>query len=518
LAHAHGYKVERLCRLLLGVRAGMWNRDVDRSASQELADAVKSVTAASDRQFLGATLNALEGMLSEQVVMEGNSRWIIPLSIYHRTRRKPGLMCCGPCLASDAEPYFRRSWRIAAITVCTKHRTNLIETCPNCYAPLMPHRTDVGHKAYAPTDRLLVLCHACGFDLRHSEGVPAQPEVVNLTVQIERTVSAGYIAFGTNPSLHSVAFLNGVRILIRAARRIANRKGSSESISSFEQASKIGQAEFEALPLTQRRVLMTELAEMLASGPNGIAPFLRQHRVIYSQVCTCQDETPYWLLQALLPLKRSQHPERSPEETQAIADAVERRAGFYSPEAAREMFSAHLAPRMLPQSHRAVVSDDAYELLMASIDHDIGDTFDKKLRFALLQDKVMYGLLRCTKVTTAELATAIVDCVTFIPDEEPNFETEPRTEKQALLRLAWHVKRERSRLSWTTGHSNVFLSPYTLRPIGSTAIQDRFKKAVNRACLNSSIAGIAEFKINFANPRRVATAVVDSPTPARDGK
>lgn len=493
LAHAHGYKVERLCRKLLGVGAAMWNRDIDRSADARLAAAVMSVTAASKQQFWGSTLQALGGKLSEQIEVRGYSRWIIPLSIYHRTRRKPGLMYCSVCLANDVDPYFRMIWRLAFVTVCTRHGINLNDSCPQCRAPLMPHRTDVGYKSYAPRDKLLIRCHCCGFDLRLSDVKQAESALVDFTRQLEETISSGFTSFGGNPNLHSLAYFAGLRILIRAARRVVNENPAVLANEAETKSPPIVRADIELLPLVQRRRLMAELIQILGEGPEKIGPYLKERSFLYSKIEISDSEMPYWLAQALLPLKRSQHPDRLPAEVSAIAEAVQRKTGYFTPSAARTLFGAHFDPRTLPVTYRSDVSDDAYEHLMAWLDHEIGRTVEPRLRFALLQDKVIFGLFRLTDLTTSEIANLKTTEVPK-PSEEVSFDTEPRTEQQAFSRLSWHVKRIRDMHEAADKFQNVFLSPHTGRPIGATAIQERFKLTVKRAFLTSSIAGMRHFK------------------------
>lgn len=76
LAHAHGYKVEQLCRLLLGPFQPMWNRDIDRCLTPQLRDALRAVTAATDDQLSAATLNSYAGYISGNVNSNGLSMWI----------------------------------------------------------------------------------------------------------------------------------------------------------------------------------------------------------------------------------------------------------------------------------------------------------------------------------------------------------------------------------------------------------------------------------------------------------
>ncbi|MCJ9671444.1 TniQ family protein [Neorhizobium sp. SHOUNA12B] len=66
---------------------------------------------------------------------------------------------CPDCLAQDAVPYWRRSWRLCTTTICDVHRRFMLERCPHCHCTFA-----------APRPILLPLshCSGCGFDLRNS--------------------------------------------------------------------------------------------------------------------------------------------------------------------------------------------------------------------------------------------------------------------------------------------------------------------------------------------------------------
>ena len=485
LAHAHGYKVEALCRIFLGRGASMWNRDVDRSYQPELMRSVLTATSASEQQFFQTTLLSYEGTLSERYVAAGTARWLISLAIFHRTRRRPGLMYCRLCLAFDREPYFRKRWRLACMTVCTQHGVNLEDTCPHCQAPLMPHRADVGFHSFVPTDRLLIRCFRCGRDLRKGLTMPSDGELIALTRKVEKCIDDGFTCLGPDQFIHSLAFMNGLRILLRASRRIVNRqRGAERNVPSVE---------FEHLGVADRMRLMLELAEILSVGPGQLAEILCAKSLRYSDVVTVPDEAPFWLLNALIPLKRAQHPDRSNEEMQMIADFAEHRAGKVSALLIKQMFGASIDARDLPLSHRSSVSAENYELLMMSLDQSVGATFSHPHRLAFLQDKVIFALLRTTPLTTKGLASMQCEDIERT-DVRAEFETEPRTACQAYAWLTWHIEYLRPQITMSRCCRHIFVSPFTCRPLGATAIQSRFKSAVERAGQSASINGLATFK------------------------
>uniref|UniRef100_UPI003F1FD4C3 TniQ family protein n=1 Tax=Rhizobium sp. F40D2 TaxID=3453141 RepID=UPI003F1FD4C3 len=48
-------------------------------------------------------------------------------------RRRPALAAILPeCLAEDAQPYFRRQWRLSTRISCPHHRCGLRDRCSSC--------------------------------------------------------------------------------------------------------------------------------------------------------------------------------------------------------------------------------------------------------------------------------------------------------------------------------------------------------------------------------------------------
>lgn len=167
LAHGHGLKAQTFCNLMFGNRHQVWNRDIDRLAPVRLVDELIRRTGTSPEVAWNTTLRSYEGVLYPKFRLSGALQWILTLKLYHRTRHGFGLQFCPTCLAEDAVPYFRKRWRIALNTVCTRHGTMLLDRCPHCGAGVAFHRIDMaGLEAVdvAP----LSYCHSCGFDLRNA--------------------------------------------------------------------------------------------------------------------------------------------------------------------------------------------------------------------------------------------------------------------------------------------------------------------------------------------------------------
>lgn len=80
---------------------------------------------------------------------------------------------CPACLRGDAAngrpPYLRRLWAVGCIVICPRHRTPLVDTCPECGREARP--------VFRWAARFPVLvCVACGAALHGDGGIPRLPD------------------------------------------------------------------------------------------------------------------------------------------------------------------------------------------------------------------------------------------------------------------------------------------------------------------------------------------------------
>lgn len=173
LAHAHGLKVQTFCRLFFGNAYQVWNRDIDRQGPEWLTETLCRHTATPPETAKETTLQAYEGVLYRRFRESSTLQWILPLFVYHRTRKGFGLQFCPRCLTEDAEPYFRKRWRVAFCTYCPTHGTMLHDCCPHCGAPIAFHRRELGRQNQVEPG-LLTQCFDCGFDFREAPSTLAE--------------------------------------------------------------------------------------------------------------------------------------------------------------------------------------------------------------------------------------------------------------------------------------------------------------------------------------------------------
>ena len=193
LAHGHGLKVQTFCNLMFGNKRQVWNRDIDRLAPSWLIDELVKRTGTSPEIAWGTTLHAYEGRLYSKFRLSGALQWILTLKMYHRTRQGFGLQFCPTCLAEDATPYFRKRWRIALNTVCTRHGTMLLDRCPDCRVGIAFHRLDMT-RTDATEVTPLSYCHSCGSDLRNAvteEPIVYDSEASLLLLELNRHFDLG---------------------------------------------------------------------------------------------------------------------------------------------------------------------------------------------------------------------------------------------------------------------------------------------------------------------------------------
>lgn len=297
LAHANGYKVETFCCLLFGYRSTIWNRDIDRAAPDNIGAILSSITGATSEQILNTTFVSYEGKLFSQVNHHGVTRWILPLGIYHRARKRPALMYCPACLARDETPYFRKQWRLAFSTVCTIHECLLLDICPRCYASVAPHRVDMLNRCYLISPDLNVHCCSCEYDLRNTRATPVNdPDLVHFQLELECILKEGFVAWCDNPSLYSVIYFDGLKALIAGLtsshsikRLISN--GDFKHKEIFEDWPTAG---LEFSNINTRRIVFHWLATLINGWPGSLSNLLNQYGLRYCDLKGSGWDRPFW--------------------------------------------------------------------------------------------------------------------------------------------------------------------------------------------------------------------------------
>ncbi|WP_449427214.1 TniQ family protein [Rhodanobacter umsongensis] len=246
-AHRHGLAPYRFCAYHFPGEP-VWNRDIDRSASDALLEAIAEKAALPLKDVVGMTMRGIESTLGSHG-LEGTAPWLNTVGIYHRLRRRWGLQFCPVCLAE--QPVFYRSWRLSFVVTCRQHDVYLRDACPHCDAPLAIHR-----------QRLSVqLCHSCSRPLTHKldDCRPSPTELSRAQARYESALTYGSGKIGTQIVCPSDLF-NGTHVLMNLIKppRLSNTGDRQPRRLPLE----LGRTEVRAHTLLQ-------LETLLAQWPDG---------------------------------------------------------------------------------------------------------------------------------------------------------------------------------------------------------------------------------------------------------
>lgn len=174
-----------------------------------------------------------------------------------------GLQFCPACLAEDATPYFRKSWRVALNTVCIRHKTMLLDRCPSCGSAIAVHRLDFNHPN-TTEEASVSFCHRCGFDLCTAPA--AEPLSYDSLASVVMAGAAENVAAGSSGhwSLDRYAVLRHLcRLMTARYEHVALRDFVLQQIGALDISLSQGHISFEMRPLTERHHLLQLTAWLL---------------------------------------------------------------------------------------------------------------------------------------------------------------------------------------------------------------------------------------------------------------
>lgn len=302
VAHANRVKLQTFTNTTFDRGASPWARDIDRSAWPEFIQRLSLRTGATVEDIKGGMLSTYEGIVFERHNEKGNTPWILPLGIYHRTRRSYGMQFCPQCLFWDEEPYFRRRWRLAFATICDKHGNLLHDRCPQCQAPVIFFRNDLGHRRdFSLTDH--TLCWQCGFDLRRAPvwGGDWLDAHSYIALRSLLTFLDGGLAVAGQQLIEYahlfLEMLHGVCGMLASSgnrRRFAQLQTYVSERTGVTLPAITDRAIFERLSLLERHRIVLSALWLLEDWPHKFVEACRQARVTWSSVVGDRTSIPYW--------------------------------------------------------------------------------------------------------------------------------------------------------------------------------------------------------------------------------
>jgi hypothetical protein len=296
IAQAHGLKLHTFTHRAFP-NYSIWNRDIDKTAPDGLIKIISQRTGLSFAEVHLSTLKSLEGYLFETLI-SGNTKWLLPIGIYHRKHKRNGIVTCPLCLAEDTIPYFRRIWRIGFTVVCTKHSVWMIDECPACKNPISFHRNDFDHK-YIATQKSMNICYSCGFDYTNTEPkIETDLMFLKFLNNLEKTLYKGYIILD-DKIVYSHLYFHVLHQLVKLIS--INKHGIKlRQLLEFESGftcdytpnSKI--TIVDTLPLFERRHALRLVSRLIKSWPQSFIIACEKVKLTRSRLEKDMKVIPFW--------------------------------------------------------------------------------------------------------------------------------------------------------------------------------------------------------------------------------
>ena len=301
LAFSNGFPLHTFYACLLGYRGAIWNRDVDRHPPLTLLEILSRHTGQSTDNLKALSLAAYEGVLFENLTHLGNGAWILPVGVFHRTRRRAGLQFCPRCLLSDSIPYYRKSWRLALYAMCERHLCVMQEHCPNCKATAAFYRHGIGRGKEIPPFALR-LCHKCGFDLSQAPSfIPDWPDIRSLRnfKKIIGRFEVGHWPYGLNTSIFGIPYFQGIRTLvsvINGRNGLRLRQSLSRAIGADIGINRSRPGlDFECLTSEERLNLLLTVTWLMEDWPSRFVTICAESNFSRSRLAEEVSALPFWL-------------------------------------------------------------------------------------------------------------------------------------------------------------------------------------------------------------------------------
>lgn len=257
-----------------------------------------------DSSARATKLSVFEGILWEQLAQKGPCDWVLThIRGAQNPRQRAGhsLQFCRRCLAENAEPYFRCTWRLALSAMCPAHGIHLTDECPRCHSPVVPTICDRGQRLL-PLETPLARCYRCGWDLREPLADDLVADAENLVFQ-ERLLDAlsqGYSALLPGGDCYSLLLFRGLKRLLQLLGGEGRFKRAREFIllegGVLDLPLQAGSHFcFETLRVGDRALMLSLLRRLLDGWPIAFIDACRKARVSSSYLLSYKSDLPYWL-------------------------------------------------------------------------------------------------------------------------------------------------------------------------------------------------------------------------------
>ena len=290
-------------------------RDIDLYSKQSLIDRLAELTYIDRSRFESMVFGGFNPNLSNDNI----HKWVLSRGNQHRIERNNYISFCPSCFKEDEEPFYRRSWRLIPMVLCTKHNTSLIDCCPSCNAPIRYLRLDIGRKEKILSHDICI-CSSCGFDFRKSKVL--EPEEDQFLIQFQQILKKALVS-GTGPDgIYSNLYFDGIYQLMK----VFNSKGDDKRYFDEVISRESGYPELRRLSrrywplqqviLSERRNIISKVAWILLRHPEEFIDICRQNGITAHTLLYEGEESPYWYyrwIKSNLSVKFSEWKKQYPE-------------------------------------------------------------------------------------------------------------------------------------------------------------------------------------------------------------
>jgi hypothetical protein len=303
LALANGMNASSLCSLTLPPRYPtqvIRVEDLDTCVRSDILATLAEKTGTPKERIVATTFPAYEGFLFERWSTRIGRQWTLPVKCL-RGKTRYGLQYCPLCLATE-EPYYRRAWRLAVITICSNHRVQLLDRCPKCASPISFHKATSNGANFPPSDRM-TFCYSCKADLRKIRSKSAPPvsdDEVFFQTGIETALCEGWVELPGMLSAYSLLFFPVLQHLFQFL--VAGAPGSVLRKSLERQCGiNLPAIEFERkrreltqLSVGARRGLVNMVRRLLSNWPDDFISYCAADKIRSYHLTWRNGRIPFW--------------------------------------------------------------------------------------------------------------------------------------------------------------------------------------------------------------------------------
>lgn len=323
LAAAHGVKPYTFWSKL-------WPKDLfwrksrtDQPDNMEFLSFLSEKTGTSLDQVVSTTLNEFCGPLYQKSQTHGFRTWIMPQGDLRGVKSKKkqfSLHICPLCLAEDAVPYFRRSWRLSFFLVCPTHKVLLLDRCSHCGEPVNFYMNVSGEVDCNTSS--FITCYNCRLSLRDIDVISpdfmANDGEVTFQSFLMDVLKLGWADTAWSGPIHSYLYFSGIYNLIGGLIRAINRDINLQEktwrrydIQRKVQLNLSKKNNFEICDIPTRLGLLTTVSYLLNDWPNEFIAFSKGNQ-LRSKIWLRKEVSfiPYWFLTVVN--ENLNHPKYSP--------------------------------------------------------------------------------------------------------------------------------------------------------------------------------------------------------------